>query len=359
MFKPQLPQSMAGAIDRLGFGVVDKIIVDFGAAHGTSVDASTSGVSHFGPAGGSNAEQSRAAQTETPSASTEDDSMLPLNAKDALSYYLLWNREAQDFLPTTTSKARLGNSTAMHTSGRRAPLHEIEGLSENMNGLETRDSQGSSPAKKGAGDKTPETHVVTGPQQPGHAAEGAQSRSASDPMDQDAASTSGRQHDLPNWAHGAYSIRFAGSEFKKNGVSAEEPASKRFGVIWITGASAQDMEGESEANLQRCMAAVLQEFPALALPGQIKVFRSTWGSDSLFRGSYSFGSASAVGGECLALCEPLGAQNGSESPKNIKLLFAGEACHPVYYGCTHGAYLTGQSQARKLLASWTSSDSHL
>lgn len=34
------------------------------------------------------------------------------------------------------------------------------------------------------------------------------------------------------------------------------------------------------------------------------------------------------------------------------LLFAGEACHVVYIGTMHGAYLTGQQAAENLLRHW-------
>lgn len=350
MFQPELPTATVEAIERLGFGVVDKIYIDFGAASTAGPAAAQQHFSNYGPAGGSNADQSKPAQHDSQGSVKEhannpvqDDSMHPLTAKDALSYYLLWHCNPEDFQPKLSADSRHEEEKqTVAANVSRDPLRDIKGMNNNGNGRQGDNSAGS-PAAKGAGDKGPETHVITGPQAEGTDSTEAKSNAEADSIE----STKGRQHDLPAWAHGAYTMRFAGSEFVADKPTQHLAAANRCGVMWMTGEDAKKMEAASDAELQQHIAAVLQEFPAMALPSDFKVYRSCWGSDPLFRGSYSYGSASAVGGECSVLAEPLCAPESSA----LRLLFAGEACHSKYFGCTHGAYLTGQSQARALMKS--------
>lgn len=111
---------------------------------------------------------------------------------------------------------------------------------------------------------------------------------------------------------------------------------------------------------------------------------SRWGSDPLFRGSYSLIPAGATPADVAALAAPLYADgschvdegrrigdagvggksaaaavedagsadqdgSGGAAPQ---LLFAGEACHVTYIGCLHAAHLTGQAAAELLLQRW-------
>ena len=349
MFQPELPTATVDAIERLGFGIVDKIYIDFGAASTTSPAAAQQDFTNYGPAGGSNADQSKPAQHDSQGSvrvhadnPVQDDSMHPLTAKDALSYYLLWHQNPEDFQPKLSASAdsRHEEKQVVAINVSRDPLRDIKGMNNEVHGRQ----EDNSPAAKGAGDKGPETHVVTGPQTEGRDSTKAKSNAEAGLVE----STTGKQHDLPAWAHGAYTMRFAGSEFVADKSAQHLAALNRCGVMWMTGEDAKNMESASDAELQQHIAAILQEFPAMALPSEFKVYRSCWGSDPLFRGSYSYGSASAVGGECSALAEPLCAPESTA----LRLLFAGEACHSKYFGCTHGAYLTGQSQARVLMKSF-------
>lgn len=336
MFAPQLPQATIQAIDGLGFGIVDKLFVDFGPS-GSISPKTQQDFCKYGPAGGSNADQSRSDPQRD--SDTADTSEQPLTANEAVSYYLLWNRDPQDFQPTLRSQHDPADDTVAEISGRD-PLRNIHQLSNNLESAQHHRGR-RRPSTKGAGDKGPETHVVT-------VSDEAQ-RASSDPGSQHVPVSS---HELPTWAQGAYTLRFAGSEFVQGSSEGAATAANRCGVVWMTGEDAQGMEATSETELHNNMGAILQQFPALAMPTQFRIHRSSWGSDPLFRGSYSYGSASATGDECRALCEPLVTAQGSD--RMLKVLFAGEACHPKYFGCTHGAYLTGQSQAQKLLSSWHS-----
>lgn len=88
--------------------------------------------------------------------------------------------------------------------------------------------------------------------------------------------------------------------------------------------------------------------------------RSHWGSDPLVRGSYSYLSPDCTPADVAALTEPLwsparaaGDAPGSSSPGGAPaLLFAGEACHLKYIGTMHGAALTGQAAAERLIHQW-------
>ena len=339
MFTPPLPQTTVQAIDGLGFGIVDKLFVDFGPSSATvaSPDPAQHDFCSYGPASGSNADQSR---------SNQEGGVQPLTGNEAVSYYLLWNCHPQDYQPASHSQRDPANDTLAETSGRD-PLCDIHELSNNLKTAQ-QDYRTNSPATGGAGDKGLETHVVTATDQ----AQLINSDPGASHRDVTVFSSHGRQYELPTWAQGAYTLRFAGSEFVQGSSEDAATAANRCGVVWMTGEDAQSMEAASETELHDNMAAILQHFPALALPTQFRIHRSSWGSDPLFRGSYSYGSASASGDECRTLCEPLVTAQGTV--QMLKVLFAGEACHPKYFGCTHGAYLTGQSQAEKLLNSWSS-----
>lgn len=110
---------------------------------------------------------------------------------------------------------------------------------------------------------------------------------------------------------------------------------------------------------------------------------SRWGSDPLFRGSYSLIPAGATPADVAALAAPLyadgacrldeghrisaagvdgkGAAGGAQAGQGgageggsgaPQLLFAGEACHVTFIGCLHAAHFTGQAAAELLLERW-------
>lgn len=354
MFEPKLPHATVQAIDRLGFGVVDKLFIDFGPSAAASPDSAQQDCCQVEPAGGSNADQSRSEQQHdgdrTPTADTASQgvkgNVQPLTANEAVSYHLLWNHDPQDFQPARHSQQDVVDGTSDEIGGRD-PLRDLHELSNSLTGAQ-QDHRAGSPAAKGAGDKGPETHVVTASP---HEKQASSESESSIPV-VSMPTLTGNQRVLPTWAHGAYTLRFAGSEFVQEPSEHAGTAANRCGVVWITGEEAHNMEGTPEKELHNGIAAILQQFPALQLPRQFSIHRSCWGSDPLFRGSYSYGSASAKGDEFSTLCEPL--VTAHRNDRMLKVLFAGEACHPQYFGCTHGAYLTGRSQAQKLLKSWPS-----
>ncbi|KAH7301580.1 hypothetical protein KP509_23G033200 [Ceratopteris richardii] len=87
--------------------------------------------------------------------------------------------------------------------------------------------------------------------------------------------------------------------------------------------------------------------------------RSKWGSNPLFRGSYSYVAVGSSGADIDVLAEPL--PRSAPPPdvavaslcptegRPLQLLFAGEATHRHCYSTTHGAFLSGVREAERLM----------
>ncbi|KAI5079860.1 hypothetical protein GOP47_0005339, partial [Adiantum capillus-veneris] len=85
------------------------------------------------------------------------------------------------------------------------------------------------------------------------------------------------------------------------------------------------------------------------------VLRSQWGSNPLFRGSYSYVAVGSSGEDIDAVAEPLpkaisnGIVDSGLDLRPLQLLFAGEATHRYCYSTTHGAFLSGVREAERLV----------
>lgn len=153
-------------------------------------------------------------------------------------------------------------------------------------------------------------------------------------------------------------------------------------MLWIAGNYALEMERLSDAEVADGMHKLLQAFPAISLPsgalGTPIVHRTTWGSDPLFLGSYSYIPTGSTADDFDRLAAPLMASEANEGIEGLRggvlgaaetgaggesrtgtpmgwhpvLLFCGEATSRDHYGTTAGAFLTGQREARRLLGSW-------
>lgn len=80
------------------------------------------------------------------------------------------------------------------------------------------------------------------------------------------------------------------------------------------------------------------------------MLRSRWGSNPLFRGSYSYVAVGSSGEDIDAVAEPLPRSplaDGADS-RPLQVLFAGEATHRYCYSTTHGAFLSGVREAERL-----------
>ncbi|GAY17345.1 FAD-dependent oxidoreductase [Mycobacterium sp. shizuoka-1] len=86
--------------------------------------------------------------------------------------------------------------------------------------------------------------------------------------------------------------------------------------------------------------AVTEVVTALGAPSPIGSIVTRWGTDQYARGSYSFLAVGSSPDDMAALGEPVGE----------RLMFAGEATNPEWFGTVHGAYLSGMREANRVLA---------
>ncbi|PND56330.1 amine oxidase [Mycobacterium sp. ENV421] len=86
--------------------------------------------------------------------------------------------------------------------------------------------------------------------------------------------------------------------------------------------------------------AVNELIAAIDAPTPTGSIVTKWGTDRYARGSYSFIAVGSSPDDMRALGEPVGE----------RLMFAGEATNPEWFGTVHGAYLSGQREAERVLA---------
>lgn len=85
--------------------------------------------------------------------------------------------------------------------------------------------------------------------------------------------------------------------------------------------------------------AVAQVVAALGAPEPTGAIVTRWGTDPYSLGSYSFIAVGSSPDDMRVLGEPVGE----------RLLFAGEATNPEFFGTVHGAYLSGIREAKRIL----------
>ena len=116
-------------------------------------------------------------------------------------------------------------------------------------------------------------------------------------------------------------------------------------VIWINGESAKFMENLTEKCVSESITRVLRKFTGISdLQEPDQVIQTKWFNNPLTRGSYSYVSISSCSDDIDVLAEPELDDNGSPL-----ILFAGEATHREFYSTTHGAYLSGQREAKRII----------
>ncbi|XP_076871719.1 spermine oxidase [Brachyhypopomus gauderio] len=127
---------------------------------------------------------------------------------------------------------------------------------------------------------------------------------------------------------------------------------ERYGHVlsgWICGDEALHMERCDDETVAETCAELLRKFTGNQnIPKPRRILRSSWGSNPYIRGSYSFTRVGSSGGDVERLAEPLPYARSSKAPP-LQVLFAGEATHRKYYSTTHGALLSGQREANRLI----------
>ncbi|XP_043739645.1 spermine oxidase isoform X5 [Cervus elaphus] len=127
---------------------------------------------------------------------------------------------------------------------------------------------------------------------------------------------------------------------------------ERYGHVlsgWICGEEALVMEKcDDEAVAEICTEMLRQFTGNPNIPKPRRILRSAWGSNPYFRGSYSYTQVGSSGADVEKLAKPLPYTESSKAAP-MQVLFSGEATHRKYYSTTHGALLSGQREAARLI----------
>ncbi|KAG7458594.1 hypothetical protein MATL_G00222110 [Megalops atlanticus] len=127
---------------------------------------------------------------------------------------------------------------------------------------------------------------------------------------------------------------------------------ERYGYMlsgWICGQEALLMERCDDETVAETCTELLRKFTGNPnIPKPRRILRSSWGSNPYIRGSYSFTRVGSSGGDVERLATPLPYAESTKAPP-LQVLFAGEATHRKYYSTTHGALLSGQREANRLI----------
>ncbi|MEM0896138.1 MAG: FAD-dependent oxidoreductase [Verrucomicrobiota bacterium] len=109
---------------------------------------------------------------------------------------------------------------------------------------------------------------------------------------------------------------------------------------FTAGSFAREIEGWSDAKITNDVMEVLRGIFGKSIPAPIDMQRTRWAADPFTYGSYSALSPGANKATVEALGEPVG----------DRLFFAGEATSVSYPSTVHGAYMSGQREAERLIS---------
>jgi len=118
-------------------------------------------------------------------------------------------------------------------------------------------------------------------------------------------------------------------------------------LAWVSGEEAEHMETLAYDEVGRVCTEVLAKFLGdTCVPLPKRTICTGWRSQPYTRGSYTFIKSGSSQSDIYTINAPLCAP-GDTRPR---VLFAGEHCHPSFYSTVHGAYLTGRSVVKQVLA---------
>lgn len=112
-------------------------------------------------------------------------------------------------------------------------------------------------------------------------------------------------------------------------------------IGYAGGSPARATEAMSDAEAAAIMMENLRTIFGRNVPDPTGIARSRWAMDHFSYGAYSFLPVGASAADRNALAEPAG----------NRLFFAGEATHVQYVGTLHGAYFSGEREARRIAGS--------
>lgn len=134
-------------------------------------------------------------------------------------------------------------------------------------------------------------------------------------------------------------------------------------VGWIGGDGVQQIEKLTDFEVIEDTLRLLYRFTRKNIPYPKRFFVSRWPSNSLTRGTFSYASVQCDASDLTPkdLAEPITTNNKEFSYlKGLKLnqvpvaenvlLFAGEGCSNKHFSTAHGAYLSGEEQAIKVMS---------
>lgn len=112
-------------------------------------------------------------------------------------------------------------------------------------------------------------------------------------------------------------------------------------LLMVSGDFAKNMEHQSDAQILSEIMSILKKIYGDKIPQPIAHKITRWGQDEFAYGSYSSlrPGARAYGLDFKIMSKPIDRQ----------VFFAGEATHPYYPATVHGAYLSGEREAKRFL----------
>ncbi|XP_033119454.1 spermine oxidase-like [Anneissia japonica] len=120
--------------------------------------------------------------------------------------------------------------------------------------------------------------------------------------------------------------------------------------VWLSGESALHVERlENEIISDACTDLLRKFLKDPSVPKPDEILKTSWNTNPYFLGAYSYVAVGSSGEDCDGLAEPLCVEN-SNSVDVPRVLFAGEATHRTFYSTTHGALLSGEREAGRLIS---------
>ncbi|ESO00558.1 hypothetical protein HELRODRAFT_175520 [Helobdella robusta] len=118
-------------------------------------------------------------------------------------------------------------------------------------------------------------------------------------------------------------------------------------VCWISGKEAEYLETLTNEEVANKLSSVIQGFLSnivKKMPKLVQCIKSSWKANPLILGAYCHIPVGTSAESILTLAEPV--YNSRHKPV---LFFAGEATHPTFYSSSHGAMMTGEKEADRIL----------